>query len=260
MMLETLHKGSKVLMVGLGIFSLCLLGCDESVPQAPEKTPPKVVSKKILKPAASPASIVKPEQNSGERAAAVTTPNGTEKKQPTSLEIVPGDTAVGQSETQALPKLADVPVAPVDEQLAKREQTLAESAVPLTDGIALIEPYDFKDRIDPFLPLLTEPDKSDDKEEEEKPERILTPLEKIELSQIKLVAVIQMQGRTLAMVEEASGKGYEVKLGTYMGRNGGQVTEINTTSIIVKESIKDFKGKRRERFQELKFHNDESGN
>ena len=41
-------------------------------------------------------------------------------------------------------------------------------------------------------------------DEDEKPKRILTPLEKLELSQIKLVAVILMKDRQLAMVEEST--------------------------------------------------------
>ncbi len=44
-----------------------------------------------------------------------------------------------------------------------------------------------------------------------------------------------------------------------MGQDGGQVSAINAESIVVKEYFKDFKGKRRERFQEIKFHNNEGG-
>lgn len=94
---------------------------------------------------------------------------------------------------------------------------------------------------------------------DEKPKRMLTPLEKMELSQIKLVAVILMEKRQLAMVEEASGKGYEVKIGTYMGKNNGQVSKINQSSIVVKEYVKDYKGKLQARFQEIKLQKKESG-
>jgi len=87
-----------------------------------------------------------------------------------------------------------------------------------------------------------------------RPKRILTPLEKIDISQIRLVAVIMMKNKQIAMVEEANGKGYEVGIGTYMGKNQGRVTEIKNSSIIIKEIVKDFKGKLKERVQEIKLH------
>ena len=80
----------------------------------------------------------------------------------------------------------------------------------------------------------------------------------MDLSQIKLVAVVRLKGRAIAMVEESSGKGYEVGIGTYMGRTGGEVSAINPDGIVVKDYVKDYKGKRQERFQEIKFHK-ESG-
>ncbi|WDP92120.1 MAG: pilus assembly protein PilP [Desulfobacter sp.] len=125
----------------------------------------------------------------------------------------------------------------------------------------VIKKYDTKGRVDPFIPLLSEKkeEPAAGKSEEKKPKRILTPLEKMELSQIKLVAVVEMKGRTVAMVEEASGKGYEVEIGTYMGRNEGRVSAITRDGISVKEYVKDFKGNRRERIQEIKFHKDEGG-
>ena len=118
--------------------------------------------------------------------------------------------------------------------------------------------YDPKDRVDPFLPLLQEkevmtPDIDD------KPKRMLTPLEKLSLNQIKLVAVILMENRQLAMVEDATGKGYEVMIGTYMGKNSGQVSKINQSSLVVTEYVKDYKGIRQTQFQEIKLHKKESG-
>ena len=119
--------------------------------------------------------------------------------------------------------------------------------------------YDPTGKINPFLPLIQEKEESPAPavEVEEKPKRILTPLEKLELNQIRLVAVIEMKNRKIAMVEEANGKGYEVTLGTYIGKNSGQVFDINPDGIVVKEYIKNYKGKREERFQEIKLHKKE---
>ena len=118
------------------------------------------------------------------------------------------------------------------------------------------EHYDSKGKIDPFEPLIQEkpPQEEDKPVVDNRPKRILTPLEKIELSQIRLVAVIIMKDRSIAMVEEASGKGYEVGIGTYIGKNQGKVFEIRKSSIVVKELVKDYKGRLKERVREIKLH------
>ncbi len=117
------------------------------------------------------------------------------------------------------------------------------------------EHYDSKGKIDPFEPLIQEKPPQEDKPVvDNRPKRILTPLEKIELSQIRLVAVIIMKDRSIAMVEEASGKGYEVGIGTYIGKNQGKVFEIRKSSIVVKELVKDYKGRLKERVREIKLH------
>jgi type IV pilus assembly protein PilP len=120
--------------------------------------------------------------------------------------------------------------------------------------------YEPKSQLDPFMPLIQEkaPGPSEVLEPD-KPQRILTPLEKMSLSQIKLVAVVIGENKKIAMVEEATGKGYEVRIGTYMGKNGGQVVDIQSDHIVVKELVADFKGIVTERFQELKLHKPDNG-
>ena len=116
------------------------------------------------------------------------------------------------------------------------------------------EHYNFQGKIDPFTPLIQEKPQEIKTVVDNTPKRILTPLEKIELSQIRLVAVIIMKNKQIAMVEEASGKGYEVAIGTYIGKNQGRIFEIRKSSIVVKELIKDYKGRLKEHVQEIKLH------
>jgi Tfp pilus assembly protein PilP len=118
--------------------------------------------------------------------------------------------------------------------------------------------YAAKSNLDPFMPLIRE-QKAPETQTPDKPQRILTPLEKMALSQIKLVAVVVTDSMKIAMVEEATGKGYEVRMGTYMGKNGGQVVDISFDSIVVREIVTDFKGGRTERFQEIKLHKPDNG-
>ncbi len=119
--------------------------------------------------------------------------------------------------------------------------------------------YEPKVKTDPFAPLVQEEplDGTGRKVEIRAPSRPLTPLEKMELSQLKLVAVLETNHQKLAMVEESSGKGYEVKVGTYIGKNSGKVTQIKSGSIVIKEVIRDYKGKPKERFQEMKLHKED---
>lgn len=142
----------------------------------------------------------------------------------------------------------------------KQLATPAEQSPSKIMELAMVQDlkYDAKGKIDPFTPLVrkqeanTSPMTAPPVDEE--PKRPLTPLEKMEISQLKLVAVILMNDKKIAMVEEATGKGYEVGIGTYIGKNFGQVTQINPSSILIKEIVKDFKGNRQERFQEMKLH------
>ena len=71
----------------------------------------------------------------------------------------------------------------------------------------------------------------------------LTPLEKVSLSQLKLAAVMLAPSGDKALVEEASGKGYVITQGTYIGRNSGQVVDILMDRIIIEEMAKDLLGK-----------------
>lgn len=86
------------------------------------------------------------------------------------------------------------------------------------------------------------------------PKRPLTPLEKVDLSQLKLVAIIRAQSGNVALVEEASGKGYVIKKGTYIGTRSGKVGKILPDRIIVEEESEDFSGKVSVREIEVKLN------
>ena len=150
----------------------------------------------------------------------------------------------------------------VKQNKAKPEKENSEPGKELADVVKeekKPDHYNSQGKIDPFTPLIQEKKEEFIPVVEKKPKRILTPLEKVELSQIKLVAVIIMKNRQIAMVEEASGKGYEVGIGTYMGKNEGRVSEIKQNSILIKEVVRDYKGRLKERIQEIKLHKSDGG-
>ena len=71
----------------------------------------------------------------------------------------------------------------------------------------------------------------------------LTPLEKLDFSQLKLVGIILSDKGNKGMVEDATGKGYVLKEGTYVGRNSGKVTRILKDKVIIEEEMKNDDGR-----------------
>jgi type IV pilus assembly protein PilP len=71
---------------------------------------------------------------------------------------------------------------------------------------------------------------------------VLTPLQKFDISQLKLVAIITAPGGNIALVEDVTGKGYFLKRGTWIGKNDGKVTKILKDKVIIEEVYQDIFG------------------
>jgi type IV pilus assembly protein PilP len=104
--------------------------------------------------------------------------------------------------------------------------------------------YNPEGKLDPFEPLFKKENvslnASNKKIKRRKP---LTPLEKLNLSQLTLVGIIRAPSGNRALVQEASGKGYIVKKGTYIGTQSGKVEQILEDRIVVDEESEDIYGK-----------------
>jgi type IV pilus assembly protein PilP len=123
-----------------------------------------------------------------------------------------------------------------------------------TAGLSVL--YNPENKIDPFMPLFKEGPKAkvETPQKVEREKRIpRTPLERIDLSQLKLVGIIQSSNGNKGLVEEASGKGYIISIGTYMGTNGGKVIEISKDRVIAEEEVDDVLGKLTLQKRELKL-------
>jgi Tfp pilus assembly protein PilP len=99
--------------------------------------------------------------------------------------------------------------------------------------------YDPTGKPDPFKPFILAAAAT-----EEAPvvvRRQLTPLQKMPLSEIQagLKAIIWGQLGSKALVEDATGKGYVVQEGTYVGQHDGIVKKIFQDRIIVEEYRRD---------------------
>ena len=136
-------------------------------------------------------------------------------------------------------------IAPADISNSK-QKLVAEKSPPATQT-KIPEINDFynpEGKLDPFEPLFKKERVSiavgKKKIERRKP---LTPLERISLSQLTLVGIIQAPSGSRALVQESSGKGYVVKKGTYIGTNSGKIVQILKDRIIIEEESEDIYGK-----------------
>ena len=70
----------------------------------------------------------------------------------------------------------------------------------------------------------------------------LTPLQKFDLSQLKLVAILMEKDQGKAMLEDSQGKGYIVTEGAYVGNRFGKVSRIEKDRVVIEERYKDYLG------------------
>ncbi len=123
------------------------------------------------------------------------------------------------------------------------------SIIGLKKSLSKKEGYNSKGKIDPFVPLFEEK-KSADKtldpranDKKKKKKRIRrdrkTPLEKIDLANLQLKAIILAQSGNKALVEDSTRKGYIIVKGTYIGIHYGKVKEIMPDRVIVEEEDED---------------------
>ena len=90
---------------------------------------------------------------------------------------------------------------------------------------------------DPFRSLF------DQLQREEQTQK-LTELQKFELDQLKLVAVVSRTATPYAMVEDPRAKGHTLTRGTLIGRNWGRVAQINPECVVIKEEYRDYTGRK----------------
>ncbi|MEW5910029.1 MAG: pilus assembly protein PilP [Thermodesulfobacteriota bacterium] len=119
------------------------------------------------------------------------------------------------------------------------------ASLPESEGKSAESPdpgsYDPKGKIDPFEPLFKQEATGQEKRRKARTGP-LTPLERVDLSQLKLVGVILASSGNKALIQEASGKGFVINNGTKIGINSGKVIQILKDRIIVEEEVEDIYG------------------
>ena len=99
-------------------------------------------------------------------------------------------------------------------------------------------------RPDPFVPFISEkaatpkldPNEIIDEDIE------LTGMRQFEPGQLRLVAILESPRKKIAMVEDVTGRGYTISVGTPIGRRG-VVTQITRQQVIITETARTRAGK-----------------
>lgn len=82
----------------------------------------------------------------------------------------------------------------------------------------------------------------------------LPPLERYDLAQLKVSAILSDKiGGTVAIVEDATGKGFTVKIGSRIGNKNGTVVSIDDTQLNVLEKVTDFTGETKQDLRSIKI-------
>lgn len=117
----------------------------------------------------------------------------------------------------------------------------AEPENQISDTDAAVQPavdnyaYSPMGRRDPFKPLI-EKKEVVVKKSVSRPEKIKGPMERFELSQFRLMAIMIVKGNPRAMVKAPDGKSYTVQVDDYIGMNGGKVKNIETKVLAVDDN------------------------
>ncbi len=149
------------------------------------------------------------------------------------------------AQTQQAPPAPDAQAKPPASAGKKTESALAvtDDQVAALLNIQAPPPYNPKGKADPFEPFIRDEGQQVAKAMKPKKRTPQTPLEQIDLGQLKLVAIVASPSGNRALVEQSSGKGFILKPGTYVGLNSGKVVEITIEKVMIEEEYEDVYGK-----------------
>ena len=148
------------------------------------------------------------------------------------------------------------PEAPAPEAAEDKPGDKQASSELIKASMEIASTYNPEGKIDPFEPLFKEepePPQMEAMDGKRKRRTPQTPLERVALSQIKLSAIMRSSAGNRALVEDATGKGYVIKKGTFIGLNAGQVIQIEKDRVIIEEEIENLMGELIVKNTELKL-------
>jgi type IV pilus assembly protein PilP len=154
---------------------------------------------------------------------------------------------------------ATVPAAKKADGAAKQPVSAPTASV---QTVAAEFTYEPAGKPDPFMPLVSDAAITRQKTAgQAAPEDAnLPPLQKYDLSEFKLVAIIiQDDNTSTAMVEDKAGYGYILKQGMLVGKNNGIIRQITPSTIVVEEKTVDASGSEKNNTVTLSVAKTQSG-
>ena len=236
-------------------FLTAMLGCDQP---ANEPVKPKIVRKKIRTKADKKPAPPQSKPAKASQPAPKPEPPGP-GKEPPETPVVAQKTvppAAKPAKTRA-PKPSLAPKSDIsDIQTPSGGQPAQPGPEPA--AVASTSPqgrpvYNPKGKVNPFEPLFRDKPVLAKAKPKRKKRIPRTPLERIDLSQLRLVGIITASSGNKALVEESNGKGYVIRTGTYIGTNAGKVVQIGSNKVVVAEEYEDVVGNVTVRKKELKL-------
>lgn len=97
--------------------------------------------------------------------------------------------------------------------------------------------YDPKGRRDPFVSLVMTAERKPRKE------KAASPIERFDVEEIKLIAIVWDSQQYFAMITLPNNKSYTIKKGMILGLYGGKVQEITADTMRIRELVRDYKGR-----------------
>jgi type IV pilus assembly protein PilP len=115
--------------------------------------------------------------------------------------------------------------------------TQAPTATAIADApVEEIFVYNPIGKRDPFRTFLT-------KENEDADGPARTDLQKYDIDQYRLVGIVWGNERPRALVQDPTGEGFVMEIGTYIGKNWGKVTQIQSDVVVVTEEYEAMDGR-----------------
>ncbi len=157
----------------------------------------------------------------------------------------------GCSESPQAPSVQAPVAAPVQKQAIVSAPTKTET-LKTEEKAAPVYTYNPGGRVDPFAPIIikeTKKAKAGDR----------PPLERYNITDMKLSGIVWGGFGYNAMIEGPDGKGYFVRTGTVIGPNRGVIKKITQSTLVIEEKFKNYAGEteRKEIIVELRKKQEE---
>ncbi len=123
-------------------------------------------------------------------------------------------------------------------QCAFALETMAKTEkVPISQVSSSQELFEYviEGRNDPFIPFISEKSQTAKMDEIIPVEDQLSGMQLFEPGQLNLVAIVMVDDKDLAMVEDTTGKGYVLRTGMEIGRRG-IITSIQSNKVTIEET------------------------